>query len=108
MEENSNQNHKPVHCYKPKMTIKSANDADVSSPIYSSMRIFKDEAKYTFNLTQPGFHWVRLHFYPIKSNVSDLLKASFSINANKYVMQHNFNVNNNSIPILKEYLINAI
>ncbi|XP_028765722.1 probable receptor-like protein kinase At4g39110 [Neltuma alba] len=85
----------------------SANDANVSSPIYSSARIFKDEAKYSFNLTQPGFHWVRLHFYPIKNNVFDLQQASFSVNANKYVLLHSFNVDNNSNPILKEYLINA-
>ncbi|KAJ1388610.1 Serine-threonine/tyrosine-protein kinase, catalytic domain [Sesbania bispinosa] len=85
----------------------SANDVDVPSPIYSNARIFIQEAKYSFHLVQPGFHWVRLHFFPIKNNVFDLQKATFSVNTDKFVLLHSFNVNNTEKAILKEYLINA-
>ncbi|KAF7841000.1 putative receptor-like protein kinase [Senna tora] len=85
----------------------SSNEANVPSPIYSSARIFKEAATYSFNLSQPGFHWVRLHFYPVKNDVFDLQQATFSVNTDQHVLLHNFNVNNNSDPILKEYLINA-
>ncbi|KAK7283904.1 hypothetical protein RIF29_13653 [Crotalaria pallida] len=86
----------------------STNDAaNLSSPIYANARIFIQEAKYSFHLSQPGFHWIRLHFYPIKNNVFDLQKATFSVHTDTYVLLHSFNVNNNDKPILKEYLINA-
>lgn len=85
----------------------SSNDPNVPSPIYSNARIFKDTAKYSFNLSNPGFHWVRLHFYPIKNDVFDLQQATFSVNTDKNVLLHNFNVNNNTNAILKEYLVNA-
>lgn len=85
----------------------SANDANVPSPIHSNARIFKDEATYSFNFSQPGFHWIRLHFYPLKNNVFDLQQATFSVHTNKYVLLHNFNVKDSNNPILKEYLINA-
>ncbi|KAK7317327.1 hypothetical protein RJT34_01457 [Clitoria ternatea] len=85
----------------------SADGANVPSPIYSNARIFIQEAKYSFHLVQPGFHWIRLHFYPIKNNVFDLQKATFSVNTDSYVLLHSFNVNNTEKAILKEYLINA-
>ncbi|KAI4298304.1 hypothetical protein L6164_031880 [Bauhinia variegata] len=87
--------------------IASANDANIPSPLYSNARIFIQEANYSFHLSQPGFHWVRLHFFPLKTDGFDLQKATFSVNTDKYVLLHNFNVNNNDKPILKEYLINV-
>ncbi|KAL5132588.1 putative receptor-like protein kinase [Glycine soja] len=85
----------------------SANDVNFPSPIYSNARIFIQEAKYSFHLVQPGFHWIRLYFYPIKNNIFDLQKASFSVYTDTYVLLHSFNVNNTDKPIFKEYLINA-
>lgn len=81
--------------------------ANVSSPMYSNCRIFMQEAKYSFHLNQPGFHWVRLHFYPVKTELFDLQKATFSVKTEKFVLLHSFNVNNSDDPIVKEYLINA-
>jgi len=85
----------------------NAPDAKLDYPIYKSARIFIQEAVYSFHLVQPGFHWVRLHFYPIKNSVFDLQKATFSVFTDTYVLLHSFNVNNTDKPILKEYLINA-
>ncbi|GAV61549.1 Pkinase_Tyr domain-containing protein/Malectin_like domain-containing protein [Cephalotus follicularis] len=84
----------------------SVPSADVPSSLYLSARIFVNEATYSFTLKEPGWHWVRLHFYPMNNNEFDLQKATFSVNTDKYVLLHNFNVNNASQAILKEYLIN--
>ncbi|TKY68093.1 receptor protein kinase [Spatholobus suberectus] len=85
----------------------NADDGNFPSPIYPSARIFIQEAKYSFHLVQPGFHWIRLHFYPIKNSIFDLQKATFSVNTDTYVLLRSFNVNNTDKPILKEYLINT-
>ncbi|CAL0328742.1 unnamed protein product [Lupinus luteus] len=87
--------------------VLAEDDPSLPSPIYKTARIFIQEAKYSFHLAEPGYHWIRLHFYPVKNNVFDLQKATFSVNTNAYVLLHSFNVNNNDKPILKEYLINA-
>lgn len=83
------------------------DDVNFPSPVYSNARIFIQEAKYSFHLVQPGFHWIRLHFYPIKNSIFDLQKATFSVYTDSFVLLHSFNVNNTDKPILKEYLINA-
>ncbi|KAJ9189691.1 hypothetical protein P3X46_000952 [Hevea brasiliensis] len=85
----------------------SVPSADVPSPIYLSARIFVQEATYTFTMKTPGWHWVRLHFFPLKNTRFDLQTATFSVTADKYVLLHNFNVNNETRPFLREYLINV-
>ncbi|GLT42825.1 hypothetical protein SLA2020_168060 [Shorea laevis] len=85
----------------------SVPSADVPSPIYLTARIFTEQATYAFQLTRPGFHWVRLHFFPLKNNECDLQQATFSVMTDKYVLLHNFKVNNNTNAILKEYLLNV-
>ncbi|KAE9592727.1 putative protein kinase RLK-Pelle-CrRLK1L-1 family [Lupinus albus] len=87
--------------------VSDGGNHELPSPIYKTARIFIQEAKYSFHLVQPGYHWIRLHFYPVKNNVFDLHKATFSVHTNVYVLLHSFNVNNTDKPILKEYLINA-
>lgn len=80
--------------------------ANVPSALYQSARIFAEDATYTFHLTRPGWHWVRLHFFPMNNTEFDLQKATFSVNTDKHVLLHNFKVDNSSRAILKEYLIN--
>lgn len=84
----------------------SIPSADVPSPIYLTARIFVKDATYSFHMSHPGFHWVRLHFFPINNNVFDLQKATFTVTTNKYVLLHSFNVNNTNHAIVKEYLVN--
>ncbi|KAK7283517.1 hypothetical protein RIF29_13084 [Crotalaria pallida] len=88
----------------------STTDANGINPIYSNARIFIQEAKYSFPLNQPGFHWIRLHFFAFQNSVFDLHKATFSVNADKYVLLHTFNIGNDNStsvkPILKEFLVN--
>ncbi|KAJ6927258.1 hypothetical protein NC651_011360 [Populus alba x Populus x berolinensis] len=84
----------------------SIPSANVSSPLYLSARIFKEDATYAFTLKSAGWHWVRLHLFPLNNTEFDLRTATFSVNTDKYALLHNFNTNNDTQAVLKEYLIN--
>uniref|UniRef100_A0A6N2MHI4 Uncharacterized protein n=1 Tax=Salix viminalis TaxID=40686 RepID=A0A6N2MHI4_SALVM len=59
----------------------SIPSANVSSPLYLSARIFKEDATYAFTLKSAGWHWVRLHFFPMNNTEFDLRTATFSNSA---------------------------
>ncbi|VVB08500.1 unnamed protein product [Arabis nemorensis] len=85
----------------------SARPSDkLPSPIYLTARIFREEAIYKFHLTQPGWHWVRLHFFAFPNDKFDLQQATFSLVTEKYVLLHNFKLSNNNDVLQKEYLVN--
>ncbi|KAL1208171.1 putative receptor-like protein kinase [Cardamine amara subsp. amara] len=98
--------------------IEAKDDIQVSAPpsnklsssIYLTARIFRQEAIYKFHLTRPGWHWVRLHFCAFPNDEFDLQKATFSVLTEKYVLLHNFKVSNKNndsqATIQKEYLVN--
>ncbi|XP_072977914.1 probable receptor-like protein kinase At4g39110 [Typha angustifolia] len=88
-----------------KVSVPSA--PGVTSPLYLSARIFHDEATYSFPLTVPGWHWIRLHFYALNNTDFDLSRATFSVNTDNYVLLHSFTIDDPSKWVLKEYLINA-
>ncbi|TQD99392.1 hypothetical protein C1H46_014962 [Malus baccata] len=89
----------------------SVDKADVPSPLYLTARIFKSDATYTFHMARPGWHWIRLHFYPLSNSMFDLQKATFNVMTQKYTLLHSFNVNENKNNtknqiFMKEYLLN--
>ncbi|GJW84762.1 hypothetical protein Tco_0157907, partial [Tanacetum coccineum] len=43
-------------------------------------------ATYSFHVTKPGWHWVRLHFYPVKTNEFKLNERKFMVVANEKVV----------------------
>ncbi|CAN0910529.1 Probable receptor-like protein kinase At4g39110 [Linum grandiflorum] len=88
-----------------KNTTSASSSANVPLPIYLNSRVFFAEAIYTFNLKAPGWHWVRLYFYPMKNDKFDLKSARFSVTTDKYVLLHGFNLNNETV-VSKEYLVN--
>lgn len=86
----------------------SVPSADGSpSPIYHSARVFRELATYTFQLTQPGWHWVRLHLYPLDNSVFPLATAAFSVATDEYVLLHSYTPSDPKKFILKEFLVNA-
>ncbi|KAK9287201.1 hypothetical protein L1049_015613 [Liquidambar formosana] len=85
----------------------SVPSADVPLPIYLSARIFVQESTYVFHMARPGWHWVRLHFYAMNNTQFDLQHSTFSVATDDVVLLHNFNVNNSTSWILKEYLVNV-
>ncbi|XP_065019269.1 probable receptor-like protein kinase At4g39110 [Musa acuminata AAA Group] len=79
----------------------------VPSPLYLSARIFHDDTAYSFTLAHPGWHWIRLHFFPVNNTDFDLTGAVFSVSTDDLVLLHSFTVNDPSKWVLKEYLVNA-
>lgn len=80
---------------------------NVSSPIYSSARVFLKDATYTFSMQESGWHWIRLHFLPLKNDVFKLETATFSVYTDDLTLLHSFSVYNTTEPTIKEYLINV-
>ncbi|KAG5401249.1 hypothetical protein IGI04_015856 [Brassica rapa subsp. trilocularis] len=95
---------------KDDIQISAPPSDKLPSPLYLTARIFRQEAIYKFHMTQPGWHWVRLHFFAFPNDKFDLQQATFSVLTEKYVLIHNFklsNNNNDSQAVLqKEYLVN--
>ncbi|CAL1384908.1 unnamed protein product [Linum trigynum] len=84
--------------------VVSVPSGDVPSSVYLNARIFTTEAMYSFTLKSPGWHWIRLYFYPLKNNNRDLKTARFTVTTDRYVLLHDFNLGNETA-VSKEYLI---
>ncbi|KAF3331226.1 putative receptor-like protein kinase [Carex littledalei] len=92
---------------KDAIRVSVPSSTDVPSPLYLSARIFRDQATYKFPLSAPGWHWIRLHFFPLNNTEFDLTSASFTVTTDSYVLLHSFSINNSSAVVLKEFLVNA-
>lgn len=105
----SDQNSGQNFSSKGRDILASIPSANVSSPIYLSARIFIAEATYTFQMAQPGWHWIRLHFFPFKTNEFNLQDAKFMVTTDNLVLIHDFQVENNTANLwfFKEYLVNV-
>ncbi|GAA0160123.1 hypothetical protein LIER_16749 [Lithospermum erythrorhizon] len=86
------------------VSVQSAED--VPLPIYNSARIFIDQADYTFQMARPGWHWIRLHFYPVQNNEFNLQNAKFNVETNSVVLIREFHVKTITWSV-KEYLVNV-
>ncbi|CAN6172252.1 unnamed protein product [Urochloa humidicola] len=94
------------HLLSAKDAIRVADDkADVPSPVYSTARVFKEEAVYSFPLAVPGWHFIRIYLFPLKGGDVDLASATFSVVTDDNVLLHSFTPENK--PVMKEYLVNA-
>ncbi|XP_059650005.1 probable receptor-like protein kinase At2g21480 [Cornus florida] len=85
----------------------STPKADVPLPIYLTAKVFVSEATYTFHMARPGYHWVRLYFYPVSNKEFNLQTAKFSVNTDTLVLLHEFSLSNANNWVLKEYLVNV-
>ncbi|PKA56709.1 putative receptor-like protein kinase [Apostasia shenzhenica] len=81
--------------------------AGVPSPLYFNARVFRAAATYTFQVSRPGWHWIRLHFFPLPFPDFNLTSAVFSVTTDDFVLLHSFNLDDPSKWLLKEFLINA-
>ncbi|XP_073308562.1 probable receptor-like protein kinase At2g21480 [Primulina huaijiensis] len=78
------------------------------SPIYLSAKVFETEATYTFHVSRPGWHWVRLHFAPVPNNEKDLQNAKFQVKtSNNLVLIHEFKLPENQMWEFREFLVNV-
>ncbi|XP_059653754.1 probable receptor-like protein kinase At2g21480 [Cornus florida] len=85
----------------------SDESADVPLPIYKSAKVFDTDATYTFHMTRPGWHWIRLHFYPVKNNQHNLQSSKFTVTTDTLVLLHEFNAGDAAKWTVKEYLVNV-
>ncbi|XWS47987.1 hypothetical protein CRYUN_Cryun13aG0032900 [Craigia yunnanensis] len=77
--------------------------------LYKTARIFLAQSTYTFFISKPGKHWVRLYFYPLPHPRYDLKTAIFIIHTEKFVLLHDFSVSDDTKPKKDSYaFINAI
>ncbi|XP_019165502.1 PREDICTED: probable receptor-like protein kinase At2g21480 [Ipomoea nil] len=77
------------------------------TPIYRSAKVFAADATYTFPITAPGWHWIRLHFFPLNTSRYDLKTAKFTVEADNFVLLHQFELQNDTTVIMKEFLVNV-
>ncbi|KAF8408142.1 hypothetical protein HHK36_007284 [Tetracentron sinense] len=91
-------------------SINASSSSSSSSsllPLYHTARVFPDESTYSFFITRPGRHWLRLYFYPLPHPSYNLTSAAFTVSADNIVLLHDFSVmGNGSSMVFKEYLIN--
>ncbi|KAK4753733.1 hypothetical protein SAY87_001837 [Trapa incisa] len=82
---------------------------NLPSPLCRTARIFQSDATYSFQLTGAGWHWLRLHFYPINNSKYELKTAVFSVTTDDAVLLHRFSIDTNQTTghIVKEYLLNV-
>ncbi|KAL9227345.1 hypothetical protein vseg_003042 [Gypsophila vaccaria] len=92
-------------------TNTSSNNITKTAPSYpqlfTSARIFPNEATYKFPITQQGYHFIRLYFYPLHHPSYNLTTSVFGVTTDTTVLLHDFTPASNPItPLFKEYLIN--
>lgn len=92
---------------KTNKDVQVSDDSAKVNGLYKTARIFHEESTYAFTMTHPGWHWLRLHFFPVKTDEFDLSSAVFSVSTDKVVLLHNFKDSNASEPVMKEYMINV-
>ncbi|CAK7331662.1 unnamed protein product [Dovyalis caffra] len=91
----------------PKNTFAKASISVTSgdySPLYQTARIFDGTSKYTFGISQPGRHWIRLYFYPFVSGSYNMSRASFDVTTPNHAFLINFNVKTS---VVKEFSVNV-
>ncbi|KAK1377198.1 Protein kinase domain-containing protein [Heracleum sosnowskyi] len=103
----SDQNSHEYLNYEGKDLVVSVPKADVPLPIYLSAKVFSSEATYTFTMNKAGWHWIRLHFFPVSGNGANLQQSKFSVFSDSLVLLHEFSLGNESGWVMKEYLVNA-
>lgn len=82
-------------------------DPTAPSPVYNSASVFETEATYTFHVTRPGWHWIRLHFSPIKNNEKDLKTAKFQVKTDTLVLIQQFENSSNATWSMREFIVNC-
>ncbi|XVF54345.1 hypothetical protein PTKIN_Ptkin05aG0174100 [Pterospermum kingtungense] len=75
--------------------------------LYKTARIFLSDSTYTFFVSKPGKHWVRLYFYPLSHPQYDLKTAVFTVHTDKFVLLRDFSLTDDTKVVFKEYLVNA-
>ncbi|KAI3804943.1 hypothetical protein L1987_26847 [Smallanthus sonchifolius] len=79
--------------------------ADLPLPIYKSAKVFDSKATYSFHVSKTGWHWIRLHFFPVKNKEFKLQETKFTVIAGEtLVLLHEYTPKGIE---MREYLTNV-
>ncbi|THU74994.1 hypothetical protein C4D60_Mb04t39240 [Musa balbisiana] len=80
--------------------------ADLSvSPLYLTARVFNGRSTYSFFVSKPGRHWIRLYFYAFANAKYNLTSAVFTVSTDDIVLLHDFTPDSPASAVVKEYLV---
>ncbi|KAF8396675.1 hypothetical protein HHK36_018300 [Tetracentron sinense] len=88
----------------PKNIFASTNSNSIDLPLYQTARILDGISQYTFPISKPGRHWIRLYFFPFVYTNYNMSMANFSVSAQDFVLLSNFQLQKDSM--VKEYSVN--
>lgn len=82
----------------------SSTPSTFDSPLYQTARILNETTNYTFSIKSPGWHWVRLHFFPFVYREFNLSTAKFSVSVKNLTLIKEYQPQNDGQ--VKEYSLN--
>ncbi|KAG6527146.1 probable receptor-like protein kinase At5g61350 [Zingiber officinale] len=71
-------------------------------PLFLNARVFTDRSSYSFDVSKPGRHWLRLYFYAFACAGYNLTSSVFSVQTDEVVLLYDFSPES---PVVKEYLL---
>ncbi|XP_027346185.1 probable receptor-like protein kinase At2g23200 [Abrus precatorius] len=85
-----------------------SSESSVSSPLYQTARIFKNESWYEFSTETNGTYLLRLHFFAFSSS-SNLSSARFNVSIPRFWLLKNFDASNgtNNSVLIKEFFMKS-
>ncbi|KAL6326667.1 hypothetical protein AAG906_010841 [Vitis piasezkii] len=92
----------------PERLFASTNSNSISSTydssLYQTARILNETTHYTFSIKAPGWHWIRLHFFPFVYQEFNLSAAKFSVSVKNFTLIREYQPQNDAE--VKEYSLN--
>ncbi|RWW00940.1 hypothetical protein GW17_00036057 [Ensete ventricosum] len=82
----------------------STADSSVS-PLYLTARVFNGRSTYSFFVSKPGRHWIRLYLYAFANAKYNLTSAVFTVSTGDIVLLHDFTPDSPASAVVKEYLV---
>ncbi|XP_074556041.1 putative receptor-like protein kinase At5g61350 [Curcuma longa] len=89
----------------PDIMVSAAGDGVGATPIlplFLNARVFTDRSSYSFAVSKPGRHWLRLYFYAFVCAGYNLTSSVFSVQTDEVVLLYDFSPES---PVVKEYLL---
>ena len=92
----------------PESLFATTNSDSISSAygssLYRTARILNETTHYTFSIKTPGWHWIRLHFFPFVSREFNMSTAKFSVSVKNFTLIREYQPR--SGPEVREYSLN--
>ncbi|KAL6326380.1 hypothetical protein AAG906_008242 [Vitis piasezkii] len=95
-----------IDCGSSKILLTNSNtiSSNYDSSLYQTARILNETTHYTFSIKAPGWHWIRLHFFPFVFQEFNLSAAKFSVSVKNFTLIREYQPQNDAE--VKEYSLN--